>query len=229
VKVTAARKGSGKEDTGTQVEAPLLFQPVPERVGPKMREVPAMPPAQRREFFRGSFDQQRSVAPAGLTLAEENRFAAPAAEMRMELLFKAVIVVDKSIELGSNALGDRCLASIVSGCFEGPMMKGEILPGTVDWQRICSDNVTKMEAHYTLKTHDGVPIRAVNRGYRHEPPDATMRLAAVEADDPAKHYFLAAPIFAAPSGGYDWMNRSLFISIAERYPDSVVIYVFEIG
>ena len=228
VKVSTERNGSGKEDIAAQVEAPLSIKAVPERFGPEMREAPAMPPDPRRGLFHDPFDLQKSAASASLTLAEETYFAAQAAEIRTELLFKAVIIVDGAIEMGSNVHGDRRLAPIVSGWFEGPTMKGAILPGSIDWQQIRSDNVMEIEARYTLKTHDGVPIRVITRAYRHRPAQATKRLAAGEATDPAEYYFRGAPIFDAPSGPYDWLNRSLFICTGKSCPGSVVIHAFEI-
>lgn len=164
----------------------------------------------------------------GLDPDGETYFAAQAAEIRTELLFKAVIIVAGAIEMNSNVHGDSRLAPIVSGWFEGPMMKGAILPGSIDWQQIRSDNVMEIEARYTLKTHDSVPIRVINRAYRHRPAQASKRLAAGEATDPAEYCFRSAPIFDAPSGPYDWLNRSLFIRTGKSYPGSVVIHAFEI-
>ena len=175
----------------------------------------------------GSGKEYAAAQIAGLALAEESCSAAQEA-IRTELLFKAVITVEASINFGFNALGDRRLAPIVSGWFEGPRIKGEILPGSLDWQLIRPDNVTEIEAHYTLKTHDGVLIRAVNRGYRHRSPDGMQRLAAGEEINSTAYYIRATPVFDAPSGQYDWLNRSLFICTGQRYLNSVVINIFEI-
>jgi len=175
----------------------------------------------------GSGKEDAAAPTAGLALAGKSCFAAQAS-IQTELLFKAVITVEESVNFGFNALGDRRLAPIVSGWFEGPRIKGEILPGSSDWQRIRPDNVTEIEAHYTLKTHDGVLIRAVNRGYRHLSPDGKEPLAAGEEIHSAAYYIRAAPVFDAPSGPYDWLNRSLFICTGQRYLNSVVIHIFEI-
>jgi hypothetical protein len=54
------------------------------------------------------------------------------------------------------------------------------------------------------------------------------RLAQGDAVDPSEYYFRAAPIFEAPIGRYDWLNRSLFISKGERLRDSVVLDFYEV-
>jgi hypothetical protein len=149
-------------------------------------------------------------------------------ELRTELLFTATIAVDPQIELGPSALGERRLVPIISGSFSGPKMKGEILSGGIDWQLLRADKVAQIEAHYVLKTDDEVLIRVINRGFRYGPPEVMQRLAAGDTVDPSEYYFRAAPTFEAPTGRYDFLNRALFVSVGERYPDRVVLHFFEI-
>jgi hypothetical protein len=143
---------------------------------------------------------------------------------RLELLCKALITVDSTREMGSDSVGDHRLAPVLSGWFEGARLKGKILPGSIDWQRVRSDNVIEFEAHYTLVTVDGVPIRVALRGYRRGPNAAGKEIEAAKA----VYSYRAAPIFDAPSGRYDWLNRSLFLCAGERSSNSVVIHFFEV-
>ena len=69
VKVSTERNGSSKENATTPVEAPPSIQPVPERIGPEMREAPAMPPPAHRKLSHGLFANQKITAIAGLVLA----------------------------------------------------------------------------------------------------------------------------------------------------------------
>jgi hypothetical protein len=149
-------------------------------------------------------------------------------ELRTELLFTVTVTVDPIVELGPSALGERRLVPILSGSFAGPRMRGEVLTGGIDWQLFRADNVTEIEAHYQLRTDDGVLIRVINRGFRYGPPAVMKRLAAGEPVDPSEYYFRAAPVIEAPTGRYDFLNRALFVSTGERYPDRVVLHFFEI-
>jgi len=150
------------------------------------------------------------------------------AELKTELLFSATITVGPTADLGPGPRGGRRMVPILSGSLQGPKIKGEILPGGTDWQLVRTDGVTEIEAHYTLKTDDGVLIRVINKGFRHGPPEVMQRLAAGETVDRSAYYFRAAPTFDAPSGRYEWLNRSLFVSSGERFPDRVVLRFFEI-
>jgi hypothetical protein len=54
------------------------------------------------------------------------------------------------------------------------------------------------------------------------------RLSRGEPVDPALVYFRAVPVFEAPTGPYEWLNRSLFVATAARLPAKVQVTVFEI-
>jgi hypothetical protein len=91
-----------------------------------------------------------------------------------------------------------------------------------------SDGVVELEARYAIRTRDSIEITVVNRGLRRAPPDIMERLSRGEAVDPAFVYFRTAPVFEAPAGPHDWLNRSVFVATAARFPDKVQIRVFEV-
>lgn len=148
--------------------------------------------------------------------------------LRLDFLFRVDAALAPSIELGPGPRGLRRMVPILSGSFEGPRIKGILRAGGIDWQTTRPDGVTEIEAHYSLETGDGAVIRVVNRGFRHGAPEVMRRLAEGEIVDPSEYYFRAAPMFEAPNGRYDWLNRSLFISSGERRSNSVVIRFYEV-
>jgi DNA-binding winged helix-turn-helix (wHTH) protein len=228
VKAAAEQNGNGKDGGFTQTEDPFSIHHARNGFGSETRGTTEMPPAPRQALFQCPSELQGLVASAGLALPCENCFAAQEAAIRTGLLFKAVVTVDVSMEWRPDAFGARRLALPVSGWFEGPMMKGEILPGSIDWQWLRFDNVTEFEAQYALKTHDSVLIRVVIRGCRHGTPGTIECLAPGETVNPAEYFYRATPIFDAPSGPYEWLNSGLFICTGERHFNSVVIYFHEI-
>jgi hypothetical protein len=149
-------------------------------------------------------------------------------ELRTELLFTAFIEVAATIDLGPSPLGERRMVPITGGTFEGPKMKGRIVPGGIDWQLVRADKVTEIEAHYSIETDDGVLIRVINKGFRHGPAEVMQRLRAGDPVEPDEYYFRATPVFEAPCGRYEWLNKSLFVSSGERSAEAVVLRVFEV-
>jgi hypothetical protein len=130
--------------------------------------------------------------------------------------------------VGDTPHGLRRIIPIVGGSFEGPSMKGEILDSGADWQIVRKDGVAELEAHYQIKTDDGVIIYIKNIGLRVASPEVTARIGKGEQVSPSEYYFRAVPKFEAPLGKYNWMNNAIFICKGIRNPDNVVIEVWKV-
>jgi len=106
---------------------------------------------------------------------------------------------------------------------EGPGLKGIVLSGGVDWQVVCPDGTTELEARYDLQTHDGGTISVENRGLRRGPVEVMRKLAAGEPVEPSAYYFRTAAFFRTASPTYQWLSESVFAGAGERYADHVVV------
>lgn len=133
-----------------------------------------------------------------------------------------------AIIVGETPHGVRRIIPIIGGTFEGPKMKGEILDGGADWQIVRKDGVAELEAHYQIKTDDGVIIYIKNVGIRVATPEVAARIDRGEKVSSSEYYFRAVPKFEAPAGKYDWMNNTIFICTGERNPDNVSIKVWRV-
>ena len=158
----------------------------------------------------------------------------PVAQPQLEFICEVRAVVGAPAVVGQTTAGLRRIVDILEGTFEGPRMRGTILPGGADWQILRSDGVAELHAHYVLKTDDGVLVQVRNRGLRHGPEEVLKRMlievpGPAESVDPSEYYFRTAPVFEAPAGPYEWLNRNVFVAMAERYARSVVIRVFRVG
>lgn len=147
----------------------------------------------------------------------------------LELLFEANVALQPAIVVGDTPQGLRRVVPISGGRFEGATMRGEVLPGGADWQFVRADGVTELEALYLLRTDDGVVVQVHNRGIRHGPPEVMQRMAAGEAVDPSAYYFRAVPVFSAPAGRYDGLNRSVFLCTGGRYTDAVRLWFYRVA
>src|SRR5215469_1345484 len=146
----------------------------------------------------------------------------------MEFAFEATVTVAPPLEIGETPLGRRRVIHITGGRFAGPRLKGIVVPGGADWQIIRPDGVTELTAVYELKTDDGTLIHVTNRGLRHGPPEVMQRLLRGETVDPDSYYFRTVPVFEAPSGPHDWLNRSIFAATGARSANEVKVRVFEL-
>jgi len=165
-----------------------------------------------------------SVAVAGMswfgsTVRAQQTPPAP----RLEFAFEVKAEVADPTVVGQMPNGTRRIVNILGGTFEGPKVKGKVLPGGADWQIIREDGFTEVDARYTLQTDTGHLIYVSNIGMRHAPPDVMKRLNAGETVDPSLIYFRAVPKFETAAPDLQWLTRSIFVATGERYPKGVVI------
>lgn len=147
----------------------------------------------------------------------------------LEFVYEATGDLEPPVPIGTTYDGTRRIIPIVGGGrVEGPRIKGRLIGNAADWQLTRADGVTVADAIYALETDDGVVIQIRNKGLRHGPPEVMARLVAGEEVDPAAYYFRTVPEFIAPTGPYDWMNRSIFICSGARYPMGIKLCVWRV-
>src|SRR5580765_4725446 len=112
-------------------------------------------------------------------------------------------------ELGTVPHGIRSIVPVTGGDFEGPRLRGKVLPGGSDWLLLRSDGVLELDLRITLETDDGALIYMTFQGLRHGPPDVLAALARGEAVDPSKYYFRTAPRFETSAPPYAFLNRMI--------------------
>ena len=139
----------------------------------------------------------------------------------LELAFVLRADLGEVLDLGQTPRGVRRIIPILGGAFEGPSIRGRVLPGGADWQLIRGDAVTEIHARYALQTDSGELIYVQNPGIRHGPSDVMKRLNAGEVVDPSLYYFRSVPKFETAASGCAWLMRSIFVCCGERYPREV--------
>jgi hypothetical protein len=128
-------------------------------------------------------------SPASTTAA-----SAKAKELRAEHVYDAKVYVDGSVSIGQSKYGGRNIVPIAGGTFEGPNIKGDVLPGGADWQQRRPDGDTELYARYTLRTNDGFNIQVTNKVLQ------------------STGYTRSVLDFEAPIGSpYEWLNHAIFL------------------
>jgi hypothetical protein len=142
---------------------------------------------------------------------------------QLEFAMEAHVTVAAPLDAGLTPRGERRVIPITGGTFEGPSLRGRVIPGGADWQRIWPDHVAELEARYTLETESGGLILVVNRGFRHGPPEVLKLLREGVPVDKSSYYFRTSAVFETSVPELAWLMRSVFIGDAERFPDHVSI------
>ena len=118
-------------------------------------------------------------------VAQSSRVPPPVPAPGLVFAFEARVKVDAPVEIGQVPRGRRRIVSILSGTFEGPGIKGKVVPGGADWQIIRADGFSELDTRYTLETDKGQIIYVQNAGIRHAPPAVMEKLLKGEAVDPS--------------------------------------------
>ena len=146
----------------------------------------------------------------------------------LEFIFEAKVTLDTVQELGITTYGKRRIIPITGGTFEGPTIKGSIVPGGADWQTVRADGTADLEARYTLKTDDGVLIYIQNKGIRHAKPSVLARLAKGEKVDPSEYYMRTSATFEVAGEKYAWLSKSVIIATGARMPGHVLLRFYKV-
>lgn len=130
--------------------------------------------------------------------------AEPKDSPKLSFVMQLRVTLGQTYTIGETPHGRRIVIPITGGTFEGPRIKGTILPGGADYQLASSDGSrTELEAIYSIRTDDGTYIHVRNRG---------IIANGSDVDGQPTSYFKAAPQFEAPSDSpYAWLNNAIYV------------------
>jgi hypothetical protein len=148
--------------------------------------------------------------------------------MEFRLLMTLQVAVAGAQKIGAVPLGSRVTAPIRSGHFEGPRLRGTVLPGGSDWTLLRADGVLELDLRLTLETDDGALVQMMSFGLRHGPPEVIAALARGESVDPSTYYFRTTPRFETGHPKYAFLNRLLAVSSGDRRAEGPIYTIDEI-
>ena len=148
--------------------------------------------------------------------------------MNSRPLMTVRIIAAPPQKLGAVPQGTRLIVPVTGGDFEGPRLRGKILPGGGDWLLLRGDGVLELDLRITLETDDHALIYMTFQGLRHGPADAIAALGRGEVVDPARYYFRTVPRFETSAETYAFLNRIIAVGVGETRPDGAVHRIDEI-
>ena len=148
--------------------------------------------------------------------------------LNSDYLFTIRVTVDALHDVGTVPLGTRHLDMLGAGTFDGPKLKGVVLPGGIDQKIFRADGAMNPNVRMVLKTDDEALIYMHYTGVRYGTPDVMDRIAKGESVDPSEYYLRNTPYFETASDKYDWLNRIVSVGVGRRMPDHAAYDVFQI-
>jgi Protein of unknown function (DUF3237) len=148
--------------------------------------------------------------------------------MNSQPLMTVRIIAAPPQKIGAIPHGTRSIVPVTGGDFEGPRLRGKVMPGGGDWLLLRSDAVLELDLRIMLETDDGALIHMSFQGLRHGPADVIAALGRGEVVDPASYYFRTVPRFETSTEKYAFLNRIITVSVSETRPDGAVHRIEEI-
>jgi len=149
-------------------------------------------------------------------------------ELRTVYLMTMTLTVAGMQPIGATPNGNRRVGLVAGGKFEGPKLKGIVLPGGSDWIIGRPDGSTTLDVRIVLQTGDGADIGMIYRGMRHGPAAVMQKIDAGEFVDASEYYFRTSIAFDTAAPKYDWLNRIIAIGAGNRLPEGPVYEIFEV-
>ena len=121
----------------------------------------------------------------------------------LTFVYEELVTLGPSRPVGETPQGKRNIVPITGGSFDGPRLKGKILPGGWDWQLASPGGCFTVQADYMIQTDDGVIINVRNVGTQCKTSNGNQGA------------LLTSPVFEAPKGKYDWLNGGVYVGTLE--------------
>ncbi|MFZ4411047.1 MAG: DUF3237 domain-containing protein [Paracraurococcus sp.] len=136
-----------------------------------------------------------------------------------EFLFRMVLEAGTPQLSATTGGKELRVIPVTGGSFEGPSLKGTLIPGTTaDWLRLEPDGTSHMDVRLVMRTEQGQLFFMQYSGVRHGPPEVLARLGRGEAVDPGEYYFRIAIRFETSDPALAWLNRVLAVGVGQRPP-----------
>jgi hypothetical protein len=147
---------------------------------------------------------------------------------RLEHLMTYRADLKPPVQVGGVPSGTRQIFDVTGGSFEGPRMKGRILPSGGDWLLIGNDGVGRLDVRATFETDDGALIYMQYYGVLVLNEAISASLAEGRATDYGDSYFMTQPRFETGDPGYAWLNSVVAVAEGRVLPSAVEYRVFEV-
>ena len=151
-------------------------------------------------------------------------------DLKTEFLCTVAANVDwrQVIDVGATPHGIRQIVYIRGGTFEGPKVKGVVLPGGGDWFVRRADQVVEVDVRCVLRTDDNHLIYCCLRGINDMTAEIAIKAIRGESIDSSKYYFRVTAEIETGSKKYEWLNRIVAVGVGNLMPAGVEYKIYTV-
>lgn len=147
-------------------------------------------------------------------------------EPKLEYLMTFHADLKEPVAVGKGSFGTRVIYDVTGGNFEGPRMKGKILPSGADWILIGDDGIGRLDVRATFETDDGALIYVQYFG--------VLDLQAASGGDGINEtkfgdiYFMTQPRMETGDERYQWVNQLVVVGQGRTLKNAVEYRLYSV-
>ena len=148
--------------------------------------------------------------------------------MKLEYLMEYTVLLQRPpLDLSGGPFGNRLIFPVTGGSFEGPRLKGTVLPVGGDWLLVSEDGTGRLDYRATLETDDGalIYLQYTGVGRSDETRPALTPGASEEYGD---RYYMITPRFETGDERYGWLNGFVYVAEGKRTAEGVDYRVYAV-
>ena len=130
--------------------------------------------------------------------------------------------------IGATPAGQRGIAQVTGGRFEGERLSGRVLGGA-DWFAHRDASVMTIDVRLTLEADGGGLIYLAYQGRLLAAPEAMARFRKGQQLASGDYSLVTTARFETGHEGLNWLNDVVAIGVGEQLPTGPVYRIFEAG
>ena len=138
------------------------------------------------------------------------------------------VALDRTQNVGQVGDCKRVIVPINGGRFEGPKLRGTVLPDGADWLSVQSDGSWNIDVRVTLRTDDEALIFMRYSGVTIPKPEMLERFNRREILPYDAYYARTTPRFETSAPKYRWLNGVIAVGNGVRLEQGPKYHIFEI-
>jgi len=148
--------------------------------------------------------------------------------MKLEHLVTYHADLKEAVDIGQGPSGLRRILDVTGGTFEGPKMRGTLVPSGGDWILTGADGVGRLDVRATFRTDDGAYVYVQYYGNIVLTDAVNEALAAGKETDYGDTYFMTQPRFETGDPRYAWLNAVTAVGEGRVVPGGVEYRVYHV-
>jgi hypothetical protein len=148
---------------------------------------------------------------------------------QLEFLYAIDVHLEEGLQIGDTKRGARLIVPLKGGSFEGPRLKGTLIPGGADWLLVRSDGVGELDVRGTLRTDDGALLYYQLRGYlTNFLPTIASRWPEWEGIPRDQYSFTVTPYYETSAPQYAWLAQTVCLGLGTLIRGGVSYRIFAV-